>query len=198
MQHFQLIDSGIDVAPLLGQLEANPDLWNANDWRKTRPYTAHADMTDIWIRYNAIERLDLSNPLEFNKEHVPVWYPAWERLSALHPIIFNLMAQVQGEMIGGVLITKIPSGQGLKPHVDTGWHVEYYDKFYLSVKSEEGSHFCCDHDGTLEKLNPKPGEIWLFDNRQNHWVENDSNSDRITVIMCIRTQKYGRKSHVLP
>lgn len=195
MQHFQLIQSGIPIKALLQQLQdpENAHLWNANDERKTRDGTAHAEMSDIWVRYNAIERLDRTQPGEFNKEHVPVWYPAWHALPALQPIVFKLMAQVQGEMLGGVLITRIPPGHGLKPHIDTGWHVEYYDKFYLSVKSEEGSLFCCDADGMQENLNPKAGDIWLFDNRKKHWVENNSTEDRITVIICIRTQMFGRK-----
>lgn len=194
MRHFLKIESHIDIAPLLQQLEApdNAHLWNANDERKTRTGTAHAAMSDIWVRYNAIEKLDRRNPGDFNKEHVPVWYPAWDKLTALHPIIFNLMARVDGEMLGGVLITKIPPGQGLKPHIDTGWHVEHYDKFYLSVKSENGSLFCCEHGGHLEDINPKAGDIWLFDNRKMHWVENNSDADRITVIICIRTRKFGR------
>jgi hypothetical protein len=193
MKHFQNIASGIDVAPLLAQLEAHPELWNANPWRKTRPDTAHAEMTDIWVRYNDIARLDLENPGEFNAEHVPVWYPAWNVLTELHDIVFDLMARVRGEMIGGILITKIPSGCALKPHVDTGWHVEQYDKFYLSLESGEGAVFSCEHDGYIESLSPKPGEIWLFDNRKKHWVENNSGADRVTVIICIRTQKYGRE-----
>lgn len=192
MQHFELITDGIDVKPLLAQIEAHPELWNQNDWRKTRPDTAHAEMTDIWVRYNDIARLDLSNPAAFNGEHVPVWYEAWSKLTELHKIVFDLMAKVEGEMIGGILITKIPAGAGLEPHVDTGWHVEQYDKFYLSLKSEGGSFFCAKDENGSECLCPAPGEIWLFDNRKEHWVENNSNADRVTVIICIRTAKFGR------
>lgn len=145
-------------------------------------------MSDIWVRYNRPDRLNPEDPRAFNNEHVPVWYPAWKKLPALRPIIFDLMATVEGEMLCGVLITRIPPGEGIAPHVDAGWHVEYTEKFYLSLKSSPGADFVCDG----ERLNPKPGEMWLFDNRKNHWVENDSTEDRITLIVCIRTEMFGR------
>src|SRR5438132_1541130 len=103
MKHFELIAGGVDVAPLLAQLDAHPELWDAHNSRKISDGSPHSRMSDIWVRYNAIERLG-EDRRRFNDEHVPVWYPAWYRLPALRPLIFNLMAQVQGEMLGGVLI----------------------------------------------------------------------------------------------
>lgn len=191
MKHFTLIEENIDVNPLLEQIEKQPDLWNANDHRKTFAGTPHNEMSDIWVRYNRLDRL-CEGRKAFNGEHVPVWYPAWYALPALKPIVFNLMSKVEGEMIGGILITKIPPGYGIAPHIDDSWHVQYYEKFYLSLKSCPGALFLCDHDGVREGLNPKPGELWLFDNRKLHWVENKSSEDRITLIMCIRTEMFGR------
>ena len=45
--------------------------------------------------------------------------------------------------------------------------------------------------GVLEELTPLPGEIHHFDNRKPHWVQNDSGHDRMTLIVCIRTDRYG-------
>ena len=189
MKHFAKIADGIDVVPLLGELSARPDLWDAQTMRKRIGDSApHAQMSDIWVRYNEISRV---GP-HFNDEHVPVWYPAWKALPSLHPILFGLMTLTEGEMLGGVLITRIPPGMGIGPHLDHGWHVEQYDKFYLSLQSEPGAMFWCDADNEREALEPRPGEVWLFDNRKLHWVENRSAADRITLIVCIRTEKYGR------
>lgn len=192
MEHFTKISDGIDVGPLLRQIDANPALWNANSSRKERAGSPHTAMSDIWVRYNSPERArpDFSG---FNDEHVPSWYPAWHALPALRPIIFDLMAKVRGEMLGGVLITRIPPGCGISPHVDEGWHVEYYEKFYVSLQSGPGAEFCCSEGGVTESLNPKAGECWLFDNRKLHWVVNDSGKDRLTLIVCIRTDLFGRK-----
>ena len=186
MKHFDLISRNVDVAPLMAQLDAHPELWDARPERRTAEGTPHAGMRDIWVRYNAIEKLGPA----FNDEHVPVWYPAWEALPALRPIVMGLMAKVEGEMLGGVLITKIPPGAKIDKHVDLGWHVDYYQKFYVSLQSAPGAMFGCESgevEYPTEYIEPKTGEVWLFDNHTPHWVENNSTIDRITLIVCIRT-----------
>lgn len=191
MSHFTKIYDGVDVAPLLAQLDQYPDLWGTYRHRKM-PGSPHARMSDIWVRYNRLDRFDEANPAAFNAEHIPVWYPAWRVLTALHPILFDLAGAVQCEMIGGVLITRIPPGERIDSHTDQGWHVDQYEKFYLSPKSAPGADFICEHDGVEERFNPKPGEWVLFDNRKRHRVENNSPEDRITVIACLRTAMFGR------
>lgn len=186
MEHFRRICAGIDVAPLLAQIEAHPELWDAYSRRKTEPGSPHSRMSDIWIRYNDIKHLENRDPHHFHDEHVPVWYPAWGALPALRQIIFDLMALVQGEMLGGVLITRIPARERIEPHIDHGWHVEYYEKYYVALQSESGANFWCEVDGESEAVCPAPGECWLFDNRKLHWVVNDSGKDRMTLIICIR------------
>lgn len=170
----------VDVTELNSQIESHPELWNRHGYRKA--LSAHEEMDDIWVRYNSIENLGPN----FNDEHDSVWYPAYQELPALKEIVFPLMAQVEGERLGGVLITRIPQGHEIKPHTDKSWHVDYYDKFYVSLKSEVGANFYCGD----EVLNPKVGEVWRFDNREEHWVENKSNGIRMTLIVCIRTNKY--------
>lgn len=177
---------------LVRQLAERPWLWDENPLRKRLPSGPFSAASDIWVRYNDLERLG-NDRAAWNAEHVPVWYPAWEALPALRPIIFGLMSLVEGEMLGGVLITKVPSGQGIAAHRDEGWHVEYYDKFYLSLLAPAGATFIC-HSPPLETLAPKAGEIWRFDNRKVHSVENKGDGDRITLIMCIRTEKFRRTS----
>jgi hypothetical protein len=190
MRHFLKIADGIDVAPLNAALDCYHGLWNRHQSRRDEVGSPHRAVSDIWVRYNAPERLDPADPLGFNDEHVPVWYPAWAALPALRPIVFSLMALVEGEMLGGVLITRIAPGAGIAPHVDAGWHVDYFDKFYLSLRSAPGAVFYCDHDGLAEALEPRPGEVWRFDNRKRHWVENASGTDRVTLILCIRTDRF--------
>jgi hypothetical protein len=192
MRHFLKIADGVDVLPLMTAIDGKPELWDAHSERKTSAGSPHSRMSDIWVRYN--DKARYKDRESFNAEHVPAWYPAWHALPGMRRIIFDLMAAVDGEMLGGVLITRIPPGGGIAPHVDTGWHVEYYDKFYVSLRSAPGAEFLCDDGGEVEALNPKEGEIWRFDNRKNHWVENRSDRDRITLIVCIRTAKYKDQS----
>jgi hypothetical protein len=186
LQYFELIRQGVDVAPLVRALERHPELWDADTLRKTGRGSPHGGMSDIWVRYNDKRPFEASGDFSaFNHAHDSTWYPAYYALPQLKPLIFDLMRQVEGERLGGVLITRIPSGCGIAAHVDRGWHVDYYDKYYLSLKSEPGANFHCGD----EYINPRVGDIWRFDNRVEHWVENKSASERMTLIICIRSDR---------
>lgn len=186
MKYFELIRRGVNIAPLLHRLDTRSDLWDRDGFRKNGKGSPHSRMSDIWVRYNDKRPFEESGDWsKFNDEHDSVWYPAYYALPELKPIIFDLMYDVAGERLGGVLITRIPPGEGIAPHVDSSWHVEYYDKYYLSLKSAPGAKFFCDD----EFINPHPGDIWKFDNRKEHWVSNQSMEDRITLIMCIRSDR---------
>lgn len=188
--HFIKVAEGVDVSRVMAELDANPQLWNEHAVRKEYAGTPHSRMSDIWVRYNDYK--NFTGDLDaFNEAHIPVWYPAWGKLPSLHPIVHGLMSIVDGEMIGGVLITKIPPGEKILPHADKSWHVDYFSKFYLSLQSAPGAVFGCEHRGVREVITPATGECWLFDNRKTHWVENNSDVDRITCIICIHTEKPG-------
>lgn len=183
MKKIRRIAQGADVRAIHAQLEANAPLWDQHPLR-TAGYESspHQQLSDIWVRYNAIGNLDRENPAAFNESHESVWYPAWEQLTALHPLVFNTMHFVRGTRLGGVLITKIPAHGLCAPHVDTGWHATYYEKFALSIDAAPGQVFKFDDD----ELVTQRGDLFTFDNSFKHWVTNESEEDRITLIMCIR------------
>jgi Aspartyl/Asparaginyl beta-hydroxylase len=176
----------IDVSQALEQLDANPDLWNAYSLRtkgKT-PYSMnpHGHVDDIWVRYNAWEHYDPKKPKGFFKEHDSSWYPAYGKLPALRPLIFGLMQVVEGVRLGGVLITRIPAGSSVAPHIDVGWHAGYYRKFAVQLRGGPKQLFCFEG----ESLEAESGEVYEFDNSEKHWVQNDSDRERMTLIVCIR------------
>ena len=171
----RLLYSGVDVAPLLWALQANPQVWNMNRARTVDETSPHREVDDIWIRYAAGGDL-------VNEPHDSVWYPAANVLP-VREAVFPLMAAVSGERLGGILITRIRAGKQCFPHADNGWHAQYYRKFALQVQSAPGQYFCFEND----RLETKPGDVYEFDNSQLHWVTNPTEYDRITMIACIRT-----------
>lgn len=178
MSFFKLPFS-VDVSELKASLERNIDLFDEHPERRTAYATPHNGMTDIWVRYNSHDRKGCT----FNDEHVPIWYPCIRRIPEVLPVVGSVFSGVLGEMLGGVLITKLPPGGRIEKHVDGGWHAEYYDKFYVPIKNAKGSLFCFD-DGVIEA---EEGEVYQFDNSVPHWVENNSDEDRISMIVCVRT-----------
>jgi len=167
----------LDVAPLVAQIAANPTVWNRQD---VRLYGPHSKLSDIWIRYNAWE--NFKDRESFNAPHESVWYPVAEEIPAVKDLIFDVMRLVRGERLGGVLITKIPAGEECKPHRDGGWHAAYYEKFAVQLACAPGQAFCFEDS----RLSASVGEVYTFDNSRTHWVENNSDNDRITLICCIK------------
>lgn len=187
MKHFQKILSGVGVAPLNAAIAAHPELWDQFSLRREIKDGPHSRMQDIWVRYRDINEFN-GDRAAFNEEHTPIWYPAWEVLTPIKALVNGLYTLVGGESLGGILITRIPPGCGIDPHTDTGWHVETFSKYYVSLQSAPGAEFVCSHEGVQELIEPSPGDVWLFDNRKQHWVKNGSDQDRVTLIVCIRTK----------
>jgi hypothetical protein len=181
-RYFQRLDCTFDVASLRAALARQPALFGQHGQRGGQG-SPHQAMTDIWVRFNAIERLGPG----FTDEHDSVWYPAYADLPELAPVLFGLMAEVQGERLGGVLITKLPPGGVIAPHVDGGWHANYYEKFYVAVDNPPGALFRFP-DGDIEAAN---GECHWFDNSVPHGVVNHGDTERIALIVCIRTALYA-------
>lgn len=179
----RLLASGLDVGEAVRQLESQPDIWNTHKLRTELYGTPHKSVSDIWVRYNAWENFD-GDIAAFNGPHESVWYPVADRIPAVKVLIEQVCRVVGCESLGGVLITKIPPGGEVKPHIDAGWHAGHYEKFAVQLKGNDRQAFCFE----TARLSPQPGDLYTFDNSQLHWVTNDSEEDRITLIICIRTK----------
>jgi hypothetical protein len=181
----------LDITELQKQIIKNYDKFDKYHHRRTFPNSPHTQMTDIWARYNDIKPFEEKGNLKgFELEHDSIWYPVIEHIPAVKKVCFDVMYAVDGERLGGVLITKLPAKGIIERHTDSGWHAQYYDKFYVPILNKKGSVFCFD-DGNIA---PEYGQAWWFDNSNPHWVKNNSDSDRIAMIVCIRTEKYKEKN----
>jgi quercetin dioxygenase-like cupin family protein len=95
------------------------------------------------------------------------------------------MNLVRGDSLGGVLITRIPPGKQVYPHIDGGWHAKTYDKFALQIAAHPQQAFCYE-DGQYVTA---AGDLFWFHNQESHWVLNESPCDRITMIVCVKLDK---------
>lgn len=175
MSKIKLLAEGINVAPMLWALQNHPELWDANTARTASAFSPHHETHDIWARH-AAPGAAASEP------HDSVWLPASDVLP-VRDLVYPLMQVVKGDRLGGVLITKIPPGKSVKPHTDPGWHARFYQKFAIQIQAHPLQEF--HFEG--ESLVTKPGDVFAFDNSFTHWVANDSDQDRITMIVCIKT-----------
>lgn len=192
-EHFFKVATGLDVAPLRAALQAKPHLFDAFTRRADSDGSPHYQAKDIWLRYNDNEVFEeVDDYTDFNDEHDSVWYPAAFELPEVMPIVFSLMRLVNGERLGGVLLTKLPPGGRIEPHIDPGWHAGYYHKFYVPILNAKGSLFRFE-DGDID---PDDGDAWFFNNQVTHWVENNTDSERISLIVCIKTHSQSMRERL--
>lgn len=184
----RILQSGVAVKPLIDQIEANPELWNQNLFRSYSPgYSSqnpHAGVADIIVRFNDWKNWK-GDRHKFNERHESVWWGPYEKLTYLKPLVFDLMRLYYGEALGMVLITRIPPHTNVKRHVDAGWHAQQYLKFGVSLKAAPGQLFCYDS----MKLETQPGDLFAFNNALPHWIENPTDEERWTLIICMRLEQ---------
>jgi Aspartyl/Asparaginyl beta-hydroxylase len=171
LNNFREILSGIDVCPLLDQLQGHPDLWNTDDsWTRHKPLSAVIQgIDDIVLRFN-------KSP-DWNK-------PAFKTLNAAQLIIFDVMRAIPAEHLGKVIITRLPPGKSIEPHID---HMPpgiapYYQRYQIPLSVNLGVVFKCGD----EELYMKPGSCYWFNNQITHSVVNNSDQDRISMLTDIR------------
>lgn len=191
MRLFRQHPLSFDVAPLLRQIDAAPELWNAHPWRTAGETSPHREAPDIWVRFRALG--ELTRPNHGNEQHISTWYPAIEKLSEVRPIARRLMHHLHGVTLGGILITKVPPRKRVYAHHDRGrWHAEYFNsKTYVVLRSNPA----CVNRAWSDPTSPLPedvymraGEAWGFDNQVAHEVVNDGPTDRISLIVCARVE----------
>lgn len=180
MSPIALLDRGWDVAEAVKQLDAHPELWNRHTMRTDAYATPHKAVDDIWVRYRRWEDFT-GDVAAFNGPHDAEWYPAVHAIPAVWSLVRRVMRRYGGKTLGGVLITRIPPGGEVKPHVDTGWHAGHYEKIAVQLRGDERQAF---HFADVE-LRTVDGDVYTFDNARTHWVTNDSARERITLIVCL-------------
>lgn len=184
---FNKIACNFDVIPLQIALRRMPGLFGKYNQR-CEGDSPHRESTDIWVRYNSIENVtkikkQLNSDHPANKEHRPVWYPAYYQLPDLRKIVFDLMRIVEGEELGTILLVKIPPKKQIYTHTDGAWSAEYYEKYYIPIQSYCGTFFNFP-DGSII---PQLGDVYWFNNSVPHNAVNDSNEDMVMLIITIRS-----------
>lgn len=175
-----------DTQNALSELNDHPELWNEFNFRTATYATSpHREVSDIVLRYRPYGDFDVDHPEQFSNEHRSVWYDAIEKLPEIRTIIDSVMWKLPTHAeLGGVLITKIPAGKQVYPHSDAGhWHSSYYNnKILVLLQSapQQTFNFINEYHTGLS------GEVFSFDNHPEHWVINNSDVDRISLILAVR------------
>lgn len=181
MKNFQLM-ANINIVPLAVQIARQASLWKADTYLRDYPQGPFGDTETIFLRFPPASVSELERGEK--DQHECIWMDGALHLPAARQMIFNLMATVEGERLGRVMINKLRPGGRIYPHADTPAHAEYWDRFHIVVQSLPGNTFRCGD----ESIHMRTGEVWWFQNAIEHEVVNNSADDRIHMVIDIRTQ----------
>lgn len=186
------IASGVDVLPLVLAIKRRPELWKEDTFLRDYPQGPFGEIESIMLRFPEKRVFEQEEEVEKYKrgesqfdQHESIDYPPYKLLPEARPLIMGLMSRVGGERLGRCMINKIAPGGRIYPHADTPAHTEYYSRFHIVLESNEQSIFRAGD----EYVNMRQGDIWWFDNKQEHEVQNNGKNDRIHLIVDIRTSR---------
>jgi hypothetical protein len=185
MKHFNKIWEGLNLSPIKMALQSNPSLWDEHQNRRLGEKSPHKEMQDIWVRANDKTKYDEAGCYKgFNDMHYPIFYPAWNILP-LRQLVMGLMAKMEATHLGTILITKIPAGGKILPHIDRGWNATFFNcKLYIPLQANPDCWNRCEDETVVMQ----EGDVWYFDNQVEHEVQNNGTDDRITLIICMRCE----------
>ena len=183
-KYLHRILQGLPVDHLVETLELHPHLWDQNKLRTTFENSPHAQVRDIWLRFN--ETPEPGQEATLLDKHESIDYPAYEQMPAFRSTVMNIFAYVGGERLGRVLVVKLPPGASITPHIDSGSHAVYYERFHLCLQAGPGCHFRVGEDW----VEMKAGELWWMQNQIEHEVTNESDVDRIHLIVDAKCRNW--------
>jgi hypothetical protein len=192
MKNFRLIDSGLDVNKLmlkLHQLDKSKGIWREDTFLRHYPQGPFGECESIILRFQPVQHYDDEAQYreQFDKidQHECVDRDVFRLLPEARAIVFMLMAYVEGERLGRVIINKMIPGGKIFPHSDGEAHALYYDRHHIVLQSTPGAIFRAGSD----QVTMPTGSVWWFDNSQDHEVINNGSDDRIHMIVDIRTRQ---------
>jgi hypothetical protein len=180
MKHFKRVTADIDIAPFLDEIDAHPELW-AVDSSRQKGKPAQRETQSISIRSHEAKAI-LDSEARVN---MPVGYRGRPTsLSPYFPVAVDFVEQLvdgmKGAMGRAVIALLKPNGT-IYPHIDDRLYWLLRDRYHLVIKSVSGSHFRAGG----EEVRMQTGELWWFDPTVTHEAFNDSEEERIHIIVDV-------------
>lgn len=187
MKNFLRLTTDVDVLPLLLAITRRPALWREDTYLRDYPQGPFGEVESILLRFppRSVHATEAALAAHNNTvdQHENVDYPVYGLLPEARVLVMALMARVGGERLGRCMINKIGAGGRIFPHADTPAHADYWDRFHIVLASNDRAPFRCGE----ETVHMATGEVWWFQNAIEHEVINHGSSDRIHLIVDIRT-----------
>lgn len=175
---FKKLMDGIDVSHMVASLYEHFDLWDEIKGRQETPGSPHSETKTIFLRWAK----ELTIQAAFT-DLTAVDYPARKLMPESDDLIFKFLQALSPTRLGRVIITQLKPFGLIAPHVDEGIVADSFQRFHIPISCGSASTFYGKtHDQVTECAKMKPGELWWFDNKRTHWVENMCDAPRVHMI----------------
>lgn len=182
MTNHEFITTGLDVAPLLAELDKHADLWDQITIRQDYPGSAHHDTQAIFLR----------GPWRFTMADYMYKTDAYDypALDAMESVLTTLLRPVLKDLgvteLGYVIVAKLKPGGHIDEHVDEGTYADHFSRFHIALNDLPGATLTVNG----EAQHYAPGELWWFNHKVRHSGDNHSDQARIHLIFDAVTPRY--------
>lgn len=179
------------ITPLIQALRVKgPELWGRFDLRQVMDGTPHHDTKTIALRW--FESLKIGDI--FN--HQPVLDRLeLDELPEARQLISTIVTAVEGGDVGRAFITSLKPEGRIDPHIDQGSYSDHYERFHLPLVTHQALNFFLVDEGdqVSEVATMGAGDLWWFNHKRTHWVTNQSETERIHLIVDVVAPKFRRQ-----
>ena len=123
MKNFQQLFT-FDPALLLNQITRLPKLWKEDTYLRDYPQGPFHDTETIFLRFPPASVTEMEQSQR--DQHECINMDGMIHLPAARQLIYSLMARVEGERLGRVMINKLRPGGQVYPHADTPSHADFF------------------------------------------------------------------------
>jgi hypothetical protein len=159
VKYFERLEHGVDVAPILAEIERQPDAWVRQTGRQDKG-GVQRETAAVPIR--GLRKSDIRG-----RRRRDVHESRYTTMSRDFPATTGFIRRMAFERdadLGRAKIVRMGPHGRVYPHVDRGDYYALRDRFHLIVKSPLGSRLCAGD----EEVRMCEGELWWFDNKQSH------------------------------
>ena len=175
-KNFALMKAGVDVGPMLEEIDGQPQLWDADTRRQTNIHVQR-ETSNIPLRGALKPIPDGVNQINW---HPSRRTPYADRCPRIYSWVEQFVNELGGDLSRISVVRLNPHGR-VYPHIDEGDYYKVRDRYHLVLRSPGGSEM----NSGGEEVVFRDGELWWFNNKAVHDAFNPSAEGRIHVIFDV-------------
>ena len=175
-KNFALMKAGVDVGPMLEEIDGQPQLWDADTRRQTN-VQVQRETSNIPLR-GVLK--PIPEGINQNNWHPNCRTPYADRCPRIYSWVEQFVKELGGDVSRISVVRLNPHGR-VYPHIDEGDYYKVRDRYHLVLRSPGGSEM----NSGGEEVVFRDGELWWFNNKAVHDAFNPSAEGRIHVIFDV-------------